>query len=425
MRALLLVLSIIPVLGFAQVVSQVTLDKSVDGQITNVHLKGSGFGAKAVPIFYDQVGITYEKGVANNFFDTFTATRQIQQEDTLTNSASPWGSVVGPIYVQSDPKFARGPASGKYYYASSIKANLHNPRVHSRAGTPQESKKVYISWWFKQQNETRNYFQFELSDIDADFKPVEGDEFSVYAGEHWSGVTTIYGRVIAYYPATKLLHANFYGQYNTNRLTGNRLTLTVSGKAATLAVNTRGTGSNKYIRVWESDGSDGTFRSSWTNYQVFQADFMRTPRSNVVPREWNHMEFFADQTKNYIKTEVNGVVDAEGTYTLPSDLAGYSPTIGLIGLDGNQAEMHQEFWMDDIYLDGSFKRVVLGNAPKFADVTHQEVQYFTLWTDSEIRFTPYYGGLDRKKPSYIYVFSEDDVPNADGIPFESPPKMEN
>lgn len=425
MRALLLVLSLIPVMGFAQVVGQVTLDKTVDGQITNVYIKGSGFGVKAVPIFYDQVGTTYEKGVVNNSFDTFTADHQITHQDTLNNTASPWSSVVGPMYVRSDPKFVRGPATGKYYNAASVKANLHNPRIHSRAGTPQESKKVYISWWFKQQNETRNYFQFELGSIDIDFNPQEGDEFIVDAGAHWSGVTTIYGRVIAYYPATKILHANYYGQYNANRLTGNRLTLNGSGKSATLAVYTRGPGSNKYIRVWESDGSEGTFRSSWTNVEIFQADFRRVQRSNVLPREWNHMEYFADQTKNYVKTKVNGVVDSEGNYTLASDVAGHSPTIGLIGQDGNQGEMHQEFWMDDIYLDGSFKRVVLGNAPKFVDVTHQEVQYYTSWTDTEIRFTPYYGGLDRKKPSYIYVFSEDDVPNADGIPFESPPKMEN
>lgn len=425
MRALLLVLLFAPIMGFAQTVNLVSLEKSGEGKITGVLVKGSGFGIKATPIFYDQVGTVYEKGVPNNFFEKFTSDRQITHEDTLNNTASPWGNVVGPIYVRSDPKFARGPATGKYYNAPSIKANLHNPRAYSRAGTPQESKKAYISWWFKQQNEMRNYFQFELNNIDANFNPAEGEEFSIDAGAHWTGITTIYGRVIAYNPSTKILHANFYGQYNTNRLTGNRLTLATSGKMATLAVNTRGTGSNKYIRVWESDGSDGTFRLSWTNNEIYQADFRMVQRSNVLPREWNHMEVFVDQTKNYIKTKVNGVIDAEGTYTLPSDVAGHSPTIGLIGLDGNQAEMIQEFWMDDIYLDGSFKRVVLGNAPKHADVTHEEVQFFTQWTDSEIRFSPYYGNLDRKNPAYIYIYSENDVPNSEGIPFESPPKMEN
>src|SRR5690606_19372506 len=115
MRALLLVLSLIPVMGFSQVVKDVVLDKSVDGQIIGVLLKGSGFGAKAVPIFYDQVGTAYEKGVPNKFFETFTADRQITLKDTRDNPSSPWSSVVGSISIRSEPQFSRGPASGKYY----------------------------------------------------------------------------------------------------------------------------------------------------------------------------------------------------------------------------------------------------------------------------------------------------------------------
>lgn len=405
-------------------VSSVELVKSSDGKIAQVVLKGSGFGNKAVPIFYDQVDVAYEKGAANTYFDSFLPDRAILQKDTMGNISSPWSNSYGELYVRNDPEVVRGSSTGKYYNGLSVKVNLQNPRVHPRSGTPQESKKVYISWWFRQQNETRNYFQFELSNIDAEFNPKEGDEFAVDAGAHWSGITTIYGRVIAYYPATKILHANYYGQYNTNRLTGNRLTLNTSNKSATLAVSTRGPGSNKYIRVWESDGTEGTFRSSWTNSQVYQGDLIKWTHSSVLPREWIHMEYFVDQTKNYIKTKVNGVLDMEGTYTTPSDVAGHSPTIGLIGQDSTQTEMHQEIWMDDIYLDGSFKRIVLGNAPKYADVTHEEVQFFSSWTDTEIKFSPYYGSLDRKLPAYIYIFSEDDVPNSEGIAFESPPKMD-
>lgn len=423
MRFLLVFFVLLSYGALAQV-SSVELVKSSNGKIAAVVLKGSGFGNKAVPIFYDQVDVAYEKGAANTYFDSFLPDRAILQKDTMGNTSSPWSNSYGELYVRNDPAIVRGDSTGKYYNGFSVKVNLQNPRVHPRSGTPQESKKVYISWWFRQQNETRNYFQFELSNIDAEFNPKEGDEFTVDAGAHWSGVTTIYGRVIAYYPATKILHANYYGQYNTNRLTGNRLTLNTSNKSATLAVSTRGPGSNKYIRVWESDGTEGTFRSSWTNSQVYQADLIKWTHSSVLPREWIHMEYFADQTKNYIKTKVNGVIDMEGTYTTPSDVAGHSPTIGLIGQDSTQTEMHQEIWMDDIYMDGSFKRVVLGNAPKYADVTHEEVQFFTSWTDTEIKFSPYYGSLDRKLPAYIYIFSEDDVPNSEGIAFESPPKMD-
>lgn len=424
MRALLLVLSLIPVIGFAQVISQVSLEKSGDGQITNVLLKGNGFGVRAVPVFYDKVGVTYEKGIPNNFFDAFSGDRQITQEDTLNNSASPWQNVHGSLFVQADPAFMRSPQSGKYYYGSVIHSHIHNPRVHSRSGTPVEAKKVYVSWWFRQQNDTRNYFQHELSTIDEGFNPVEGDEFVVDVGVDWTGIDKVYGRVIAYYPETKILHANYYGQNNANRINSKRLTLDKNGKGALLAVYARGTGSNKYLRVWESDGTDGTFRSSWTNTEVYQGDFRKVQRSNVIPRQWNHMEYFADQERKYIKTKVNGVVDAEGYYTVASDVAGHSPTIGLIGLDTNQSEMLQKIWMDDIYLDTSFRRVTLGNAPKHSDVTHEEVQFYSQWSDTEIKFTPYYGSLDRKSPAYIYIYSENDVPNTEGIPFESPPLME-
>src|SRR5690606_13706095 len=109
MRTLLLVLSLIPAVAFAQMINQVSLEKTGEGQIINIVIKGSSLGAKAVSIFYDQVGTAYEKGVANNFFDTFTADRQILHKDTLNNTASPWGSVVGPLYIRSDPKYSRGP----------------------------------------------------------------------------------------------------------------------------------------------------------------------------------------------------------------------------------------------------------------------------------------------------------------------------
>lgn len=410
---------------FSQTISSVEKKLSPEGKISEVIITGSGFGLKQAPILFDRADIAFEKGVPNRHFEDIDPQSVLTKTIVNSASGSPWSNVNGSIFIQSDPLYQRGPESGKYYYAGDIKSNLQNPRIHSRSGTPVEVKKAYISWWFRQQNETRNYFQYILSSIDEDFSPKEGDEFVVDAGAHWSGVTTIYGRVIAYYPDTKLLHANYYGQYNSNRLTGNRLTLIGSQKSATLSIYSRTQGSNKYLRVWESDGTDGTFRASWTNVAIYQGDFSLVQRANVIPQQWNHMEFFVDQVKRYIKIKVNGKVEGEGHYTVPSDAIGHSPTIGLIGQDSNQTEMQQQFWMDDIYLDGSFKRIVLGNAPKFADVTHQEVQYFSSWNDGEIKFSPYYGSLDRKKPSYIYIYSEDDVPNQEGIEFESPPKMEN
>lgn len=425
MRKLLVLVLMWPFVAMGQTPISAEVQKTADGVVQNIIVKGSGFGTKPAPVLYDTVGDVYEKGVLNTTFSDFPPTRQITMEDTAKNSSSPWQNMSGSLFIQSDPAFMRGPQSGKYYYGSQNDTHIHNPRVHSRSGTPVEAKKLYVSWWFRQQNETRNYFQHELSSIDSGFNPQEGDEFEVMAGKDWTGMDKIYGRVVAYYPETKILHANYYGQNNANRVNQKSLILTKNGKSAVLEKYIRGTGSNKYLRVWESDGTDGTFRSSWTNTEIYQGDFRKVQRSNVVPQQWNHMEYFADQEKKYIKSKVNGVVDAEGYYTVASDIPKHSPTIGLIGFDSNQPEMHQQIWMDDIYMDTSFKRITLGNAPTYSEVTHEEVQFYSLWKDNEIHFSPYYGSLDRKQPAYIYIYSEDDVPNAKGIPFESPPKMEN
>lgn len=425
MKFLLFLWLALPIAVFAQNVTSVASEKNAEGKVVKVIIKGSGFGAKQVPIFYDQASVAYEKGVPNTSFSLFAPDHEITQQDTMHNASAPWQNVYGSIFIQGVPEFQRGPGTGKYYYSNRIHSHIHNPRVHSRFGTPVEAKKLYVSWWFKQQNETRNYFQHELSTIDAEFNPVEGDEFVVDVGMDWTGIDKVYGRVVAYYPDTKILHANYYGQNNANRINGKRLSLDKNGKGALLAVYARGTGSNKYIRIWESDGTEGTFRSSWTNTEIYQGDFRVIQRSNVVPRQWNHMEIFVDQIAKTMKTKVNGVIDSQGSYTAASDIAGHSPTIGQIGLDSNQPEMLQKFWMDDIYLDTSFKRITLGNAPRYADVTHEEVQFFSHWTDTEIRFEPYYGSLDRRHPAYIYIHSESDVPNAEGIVFESPPAMDN
>lgn len=176
MRFLLVVAALVSFGVHAQV-SSVDVVKSPVGVINEIVLKGNGLGTKSVPIFYDQVNVALEKGVPNDYFDNFLPNRLITKQDTLSNVQSPWTNSNGQIYVGEGIEHRRGRNTGKYYNGLTVDSNLQNPRIHHRSGTPQESKKVYISWWFKQKFETRNYFQHELSEIDSDFDPAEGDEF--------------------------------------------------------------------------------------------------------------------------------------------------------------------------------------------------------------------------------------------------------
>lgn len=423
MMKLLFILFCVPTVVFAQSTNVETI-KDESHAITEVVIRGSGFGYKSPPLLYDTAEVAYEEGVPNRAFSDFSSFRKITKSDTSGNAKSPWQNVGSEVFIQSNPNHLRHPNAGSYYFGGGPNANLHNPRVHSRSGTATESKKLYVSWWFKQKNDTRDYFTVGLNDVSNDFRPTEGDEFSVDIGSHWSGIRSVRGRVITYDVHSKVLIANFYDQDNLNLVESKIIRLDKNGSTARLDRRIAGQGANKFIRVWESDGTDGTFRLSWTNslLQVVGGDSaISYSRSKIPARKWNHLEIFIDQTNKRVTTKVNSKIDHQVTYKNDLDVPGHSPTIGLIGFDAN-IDIIQEIWMDDIYMDNSFKRITLGNAPKHSQVTHEEVQLFSSWKDSEIRFTPNYGSLSREKPAYIYIYSEDGIPNTNGIPFESPPK---
>jgi len=423
-----LTMLILPIFSFAQVSTTsrpaLVIDP-VTGAISSVTISGV-FSAKPPVVLYDKADVAYEHGVINSALSAIPADKGLTKNDFMYNLKAAWAnSGNGVIYIKKDPLHQRYEKAGGYYFSESNNVHLQSPRAQSKdkAWGADEPKQLYVSWWYKQQNDTRDYFTFSLTDVAATFAPVEGDEFVIDVGAHWSGVTRVFGRVINYNPATKTLAANFYGQNNANRITGKVLKLDKNNATALLSASTGWQGSNKYIRIWESDGADDAMRMSWTNTEIYVVELRGYNHSSVIAREWNHLEVFVDQTKRLVKTKVNGKLDYEGTYTGTADKPGFAPSIGLIGFDSNQ-EMFQRIWMDDIYMDNTFQRVTLGNAPKYSAVTHEEIQQVDSWTTSTVKFAPNYGSLDRSLPAYVYVYDKNGVPNPDGILFESPPKMD-
>jgi len=75
-------------------------------------------------------------------------------------------------------------------------------------------------------------------------------------------------------------------------------------------------------------------------------------------------------------------------------------------------------WVDDIYIDDTWARVVIGNKPVYADCTQIEIQIPTTWDNDkgEIAITINQGSFDTLDGRYIYVIDANNVPNAVGYP---------
>jgi hypothetical protein len=142
MMKLLFILFCVPTVVLAQIANVENIKDEIHA-ITVI--RGSGFGSKSLPLLYDTAGVAYEKGSPNIAFLDFSPSYEITKADILGNDKSPWQNIGRGVYVQSDPAHLRHPNAGSYYYGDNGDANLHNPRVHPRSGTPIESKKLYVS----------------------------------------------------------------------------------------------------------------------------------------------------------------------------------------------------------------------------------------------------------------------------------------
>ncbi|MEE8056778.1 MAG: hypothetical protein V3T17_02920 [Pseudomonadales bacterium] len=179
--------------------------------------------------------------------------------------------------------------------------------------------------------------------------------------------------------------------------------------------------SSKWIRV--SDNSDETGKTfSWTQHQSiiytttsgYCANQWRGWSGN--PGKWNFMEVWFDNAAQRYSIRINGVA-------LYNNIS-WSPCSSLqmnelwkLGFDGGGNNPPAiTWWMDDIYVDSSFARVMLGNASSYSSSTQFEMQSLVSWSSSSIDITVNQGGFNSGATSYLYVIDSQEVVNQTGYP---------
>ncbi|HMN19010.1 MAG TPA: hypothetical protein PKA31_00230 [Candidatus Moranbacteria bacterium] len=60
-------------------------------------------------------------------------------------------------------------------------------------------------------------------------------------------------------------------------------------------------------------------------------------------------------------------------------------------------------YIDDLYIDRTWARVEIGNAPVYADCTHREIQIPSAWNSSQVSFTVNQGSFSNGATAYLFV----------------------
>ena len=74
------------------------------------------------------------------------------------------------------------------------------------------------------------------------------------------------------------------------------------------------------------------------------------------------------------------------------------------------------YWADDVYVDTTWARVMVGDAPTLEGSTRREIQIPSAWSDSSITATVNRGSFACADAAYLYVVDADGNANANGLP---------
>lgn len=389
----------------------------------SIAIQGTSFGTKSqsAPVFVDYVDVAYENGARNSVYSTFENGQIIEAASDFPDSL--WGAVTNvlPVRYNKDPSHARHPYDTARYHLFGENVWLGRPVAYGGPGgwdTPTNNPQLYLSWWVKVEHNSLYYWRINPYEVTGRFQVGEtilsnGEAIGEFIGIDDEG----------------LLDFEFPGNVNANNLKGIALLGKSSGARTTFPDSFRGGSGYGYevpgtktLRVWDDPNSRGIRTSlSHTDYFVSSptnAEFTSNriyQQRDMVPEVWHHFEVEMDVERGTFKSWFNGELGGVAEFDPRAAYEdAYSPTIALIGNNAKQDHL-QNMYISEIYMDKSIQRVVIGDAPRYEDLTHYELQRPIKWTNNEIEFAVNLGALANSSELYVYVFDKEGVPNQQGF----------
>lgn len=428
LRELLRLTLLISVSGYAFAEPQITQVSLVDSekvtQAAKVRIAGMNFGTKenAAPVLIDYVDEAFEYGKQNDVNSRLDDMSSIPT-GLDGDAGAVWATSTDDFRYTTEGQHRHSRAEASYYFKGE---NNWVGRPVSYGGasgweTPVDNPQLYLSWWYKNKFNSTYYWRFSPNEQSGNFKVGEelviegqkaGQDRGVYVGIDGDG----------------LHNAVLYGHRNQNYLTGAGIKGVNSGARTVFPDTFRGgsgygyeTLGSKLVRVWDYPERGAGIAASVAlhNAYVSSSGFPRSTMYYMLDLpggEWVHLEYELDVEKGVFRLYEDGRLLGEQSFSPEAAYQGkYSPTVALLGTNAKQLKL-QESWISEIYIDSSFQRVVIGNAPRYEDVTHKELQRPTAWSKDEIEVALHLGSLGFNQDLYVYVIDRDGVPNSIGAP---------
>ena len=395
-------------------------------QNSTITITGSGFGSKAqaAPILYDTVDMAYENGILNDKHS------QLSNGDIiLSTNENPDSIWVGPsntangasrIQVTSD-RPDRHFNSSEHYYFKGFNGFVGKPVSYggeSGFDTPVDNPKLYVSWWYKPKYSPSRYWRIDTLNQEGNFIP--GEQLNI------NGISASFIGV----DDENMLNLVFHQHVTANDLKGQLVRGSQSTATTTFPEVFKGggdfgyltPGSQKYIRIWEDPNGKEGIRFSWTQMHQTLADRNGVEgvvnwESNILEGdEWHHMEIEMDTDQGRIDLYVDSDPITGFDFSPALEEQGkWSPTVALLGLNGKVGKF-QESDFDDIYIDNSFRRVVLADANTLDSASRTEIQFPINWSDQSIELTLQLGAFEAVDNLYLFVSDQNGDFSVKGYP---------
>ncbi|MFL0809318.1 MAG: hypothetical protein K6L76_02770 [Agarilytica sp.] len=178
--------------------------------------------------------------------------------------------------------------------------------------------------------------------------------------------------------------------------------------------------SSKWLRV--SDDTDETGKTfSFTQQQAYVyagdtycANDWEGFDGNAG--NWTFIEAFFDNANKTFTIRIDGEYLFEQVSWDPCTSFQFNE-IWKLGFDGGGTSPPEiTWWMDDIYVDNTFARVMLGNASTYAESSHFEMQNPISWANNSINIELNSGSFSNNTTAYIYVIDNTGDVNPNGFP---------